>query len=83
MDEEQQMQEAVRQNQAPRTERIEVAATQIVIDRQSLLDLVRTLDVGATVADLPASMDRLREPFFVDEISSGKARSDFSMNTYA
>jgi hypothetical protein len=83
MDEEQQMQEAVRQDQAPRTERIEVAATQIVIDRQSLLDVIRALDVGAKVADLPASMDRLREPFFLDEFSSGKARSDFSMNTYA
>jgi hypothetical protein len=31
---------------------------------------------------LPAAMDSLREPFFTDEMSSGKARTDNSMNSY-
>ena len=56
--------------------------TEIVVNRQALLDVVRALDIGAKVADLPRSMDLLREPFFTDEISGGKARTDFSMNTY-
>lgn len=55
---------------------------QIVVDRQALLSLVRALDVGAKDVDLPKVMDVLREPFFSDEMSSGKARNDFSMNTY-
>lgn len=82
MDEEQQMQEAMRQDQAPITQRMDVAATQIVVDRQALLDIVRALDIGAKVESLPASMDLLREPFFTDEMSSGKARDDFTINTY-
>ena len=57
--------------------------TQIIVDRQALLDLVRALDIGAEAQDgLPAAMDVLREPFFADEISDGKARRDFSTNTY-
>ena len=53
------------------------------MDRQALLDLVRALDIGAEAQDgLPAAMDVLREPFFADEISDGKARRDFSTNTY-
>ena len=56
--------------------------TEIVVNRQALLDVVRALDIGANVSGLPASMDLLREPFFSDEISGGKAREDFSMNTY-
>tara|TARA_R110000737_G_scaffold274768_1_gene281641 strand:+ start:621 stop:824 length:204 start_codon:yes stop_codon:yes gene_type:complete len=57
--------------------------TEIVVNRQALLDMVRTLDIGATVANLPAAMDLLREPFFTDEISGGTARTDFSMNEYS
>lgn len=57
--------------------------TEIVVNRQALLDVIRVLDIGAKVADLPASMDILREPFFTDEISGGKARTDFTMNTYS
>jgi hypothetical protein len=55
---------------------------QITVNRQALLDIVRALDIGAKVANLPEAMDQLREPFFVDEISSGKARTDGSMNSY-
>lgn len=56
--------------------------TEIVVNRQALLTMVRALDIGHKSPDLPYSMDRLREPFFADEITSGKAREDFSMNTY-
>tara|TARA_R110000764_G_scaffold38885_1_gene86537 strand:- start:70 stop:264 length:195 start_codon:yes stop_codon:yes gene_type:complete len=56
--------------------------SQIIVDRQALLTIVRALDIGAKDADIPKALDALREPFFVDEISSGKARQDFTMNKY-
>jgi hypothetical protein len=62
---------------------VNIDHTEIVINRQALLDMVRALDIGATVANLPAALDLLREPFFVDEISGGTARTDFSMNEYS
>jgi hypothetical protein len=65
-----------------RTKDVTITQDKIVIDRQALLDVVRALDIGSKVADLPRSMDMLREPFFVDEISSGEARKDFSLNAY-
>jgi hypothetical protein len=64
------------------TRAVQVRADQIVIDRQALLAVVRAIDAGAQTPDLPKHMDKLREPFFVDEISSGQARTDFTMNRY-
>lgn len=64
------------------TRNVIITEEQIVIDRQALLDIVRALDIGADQARLPKAMDKLREPFFADEISSGKARKDFSFNSY-
>lgn len=61
---------------------VNIDHTEIVVNRQALLDVVRTLDIGAKVADLPAAMDLLREPFFTDEFSGGTARTDFSVNQY-
>lgn len=55
---------------------------QISIDRQALLDVVRALDIGANTERVPKALDALREPFFVDEITSGVARTDGSMNRY-
>lgn len=62
---------------------LQIDQTEIVVNRQALLDVVRALDIGAKVDGLPAALDLLREPFFSDEISGGKARSDFSMNEYS
>lgn len=64
------------------TKDVTIAETQIVVDRQALLDVVRALDIGADQGRLPNAMDALREPFFSDEISSGEARKDFSLNSY-
>lgn len=61
---------------------VTITDRQIVVSRQSLLDMVRALDIGAKNVDLPKAMDELREPFFSDEISSGIARRDFMMNRY-
>ena len=55
---------------------------QIMVDRQALLDVVRALDIGAKDADIPKAMDALREPFFADEVATGKARKDFAVNKY-
>lgn len=55
---------------------------QIIVDRQALLDLVASIDVGLRGDRLPRAMDALREPFFPDEISSGNARKDFAVNKY-
>ena len=65
-----------------KTKTVTIDETQIVVDRQSLLDVVRALDMGVNVPRLPMAMDALREPFFSDEISSGTARSDFTANRY-
>ena len=60
-----------------------ISQDQIIIDRQALLTFVRYLDCNmGTSTDIAAAMDKLREPFFTDEISSGKARMDFSVNEY-
>jgi hypothetical protein len=64
------------------TRDVTITEDQIVVDRQALLDIVRALDIGADQARLPKAMDSLREPFFSDEISSGEARKDFSLNSY-
>ena len=57
---------------------------QIMIDRQALLTFVRYLDCNmGTATDLASAMDKLREPFFTDEISSGNARVNFTVNKYA
>jgi hypothetical protein len=62
---------------------MKITKDQIVVERQALLDVVRALDLGVTMGNrLPAAMDSLREPFFTDEMSSGKARTDNSMNSY-
>lgn len=63
------------------TKDVTITADQIVMDRQAVLDIVRALDIGA-VSNTAQAMDKLREPFFVDEISSGNARKDFSLNSY-
>ncbi len=56
---------------------------QLVVDRQALLTFVRYIDCNmGTANDLALAMDRLREPFFTDEISSGKARKGFAVNQY-
>ena len=62
---------------------LQIDHTEIVVNRQALLDVVRALDIGAKVDGLAAAMDLLREPFFADEMSGGKAREDFSINEYA
>lgn len=67
---------------APNTKTVKITEDQIVVNRQSLLDIVRALDIGADNGRLPAALDNLREPFFSDEITNGKARTDFSMNSY-
>lgn len=64
------------------TREVTITENQIVVDRQALLDLVSALDCGARKDRLPHAMDLLREPFFPDEVSSGEARKDFSMNEY-
>lgn len=61
---------------------VSLLSTQIVVERQALLDVVRALDIGVTGGRLPAALDALREPLFSDEMSSGKARTDFSVNKY-
>lgn len=66
----------------PQTRDVTITQDQIVVDRQSLLDVVRALDLGGWTDRLPRAMDSLREPFFEDEISSGEARKDFSLNSY-
>ena len=65
------------------TKDVTITEAQIVVDRQALLDMVRALDIGAKSDRLPRAMDALREPFFVDEISTGEARRDFATNRYA
>lgn len=64
------------------TRDVTITQDQIVVDRQALLDLVAGLDIGARQIRLPKAMDTLREPFFPDEISSGNARKDFTLNRY-
>ena len=64
------------------TKDITINEGQIVMDRQAVLNIVRALDIGAKV-DTARAMDVLREPFFVDEISSGNARKDFTVNSYS
>lgn len=59
-----------------------IAPDQIVVNRQALLDLVCALDMGIRQERLPVAMDQLREPFFGDEVSTGVARTDNSMNAY-
>lgn len=54
----------------------------LLVDRQALLDIVRALDIGAGRDRVPAAMDKLREPFFEDEMSSGTARRDGAVNSY-
>ena len=61
---------------------VDIEYTQIVVDRQALLDVVRALDMGGPTDRLPRAIDKLREPFFTDEYSSGQARTDGTMNTY-
>lgn len=63
------------------TKDVTITESQIVMDRQAVLDIVRALDIGAKVNTAEA-MDALREPFFRDEISSGNARKDFTLNSY-
>jgi hypothetical protein len=65
------------------TKDVTITSAQIVVNRQSLLDIVRALDIGAKSDRVPNAMDALREPFFVDEISTGEARKDFTFNKYA
>lgn len=64
------------------TKAVTIDHTEIVVNRQALLAVVRALDIGASQSNLPHALDLLREPFFADEITSGKAREDFSMNEY-
>jgi hypothetical protein len=64
------------------TKTVEIDETQIVVSRQALLTLVRAMDGMSIPSTLPLAMDDLREPFFTDEVSSGVARTDFSMNKY-
>lgn len=64
------------------TKDVTITERQIVVDRQALLDIVRGLDIGADQSRLPKALDALREPFFVDEITTGEARKDFTVNTY-
>jgi hypothetical protein len=57
---------------------------QIIVDRQALLVLVRCLDCDmGTAREIVSAMDKLREPFFADEIATCKARKDFTLNKYA
>jgi len=56
--------------------------TEIVVNRQGLLDLVRALDIGAKDVDVSRAMDLMREPFFSDEMSKGIARTGFEVNSY-
>jgi hypothetical protein len=65
-----------------KTKTVTITADQIVVSRQALLAMVSAIDMGSRMQDLPAAMDQLREPFFPDEFSTGKARQDFSMNKY-
>lgn len=65
-----------------KTQNVTITENQIVVDRQALLTLVSAIDMGVRMQRLPEAMDRLREPFFPDEFSSGTARTDFSMNEY-
>lgn len=65
-----------------KTQDVTITEDQIVVNRQALPTLVSVLDMGGRVQELPAAMDKLREPFFPDEFSTGKARTDFSMNKY-
>ena len=61
---------------------VELQEDQIVVNRQALLDLVCALDMNVRPDRLPHAMDKLREPFFSDEVSTGFARTDNSMNSY-
>ena len=65
-----------------KTKDVTITEDQIVVDRQALLVVVRALDIGAAHDNLPAAMDKLREPFFEDEVCSGAARKDFTLNSY-
>jgi hypothetical protein len=68
---------------APATQTVELTEGQIIVDRQALLTIVRALDINSRpTLDLPFALDKLREPFFGDEMSSGRARTDFSLNKY-
>lgn len=64
------------------TKTVTITEKEIVVDRQSLLVLVAALDMGLQIPSLPTALDNLREPFFPDEFSTGRARRDFSMNKY-
>lgn len=65
------------------TKHVDIDHTQLVVDRQALLTFVRYLDCNmGTATDLAKAMDKLREPFFNDELSSGTARTDFTVNQY-
>ena len=62
---------------------VTITEDQIVVSRQSLLEVVRALDLGRSdMSRIPNALDDLREPFFSDEMSSGQARRDFSVNKY-
>ena len=65
-----------------KTKNVIITEDQIVVNLQALLMLVAAIDMGLRLHELPTAMDQLREPFFPDEFSSGKARKDFSMNHY-
>ena len=65
-----------------KTKEVTITEAQIVVDRQALLHIVRALDIGADQTPIPKALDALREPFFVDEITTGEARKDFSMNSF-
>lgn len=64
-----------------KTKTVTIDETQIVVNRQALLAISRALDIGAR-ENLPGALDKLREPFFKDEIVTGTARRDFSVNKY-
>lgn len=61
---------------------VEISGKEIVVNRQALLDVVRALDIRADLFRVPKALDHLREPFFGDEMASGTARTDGSMNRY-
>lgn len=64
------------------TKKVEISQKEIVVNRQALLDVVRALDIRADLSRVPAALDHLREPFFGEEMASGIARTDFSINQY-
>lgn len=64
------------------TKSVTINSDEIVVSRQALLDLVCAIDIGARTERVPLAMDALREPFFADEVATGQARKDFSLNKY-